>query len=354
MSAKGTCNILRDDAWLFSPSLGLLAFNQPALLANVRCLRSESSVTSTSSTASSSSHKSFRNEPKFPLLRDIFYQREDSITNRRYGPLQPVGSRSLPLYWLRPSDIGAVVGLSVSSRNLDGKLSTTDIDKALVSFGVECNRYRGEYTGVSLERYRRLIRLLGNEYNTFTTQKHTDDKYIFSSLNGFGFAAIAWLVWEKASSKAELLEYLTALNKYSEIDMFTESAANSLGTESGRNGWIEESFIESELGLNTIQVAIERLLQSPHQQQSDKNKLQHQHELSFGQALEVVAASLSLETSVKPTLKLGRYTFTSISTDSIVPKTTPNVTVSASMKALKPDCVEVTIREILEALIYGR
>jgi len=261
------------------------------------------------------------------------------------------------LYWLRPPDIGALVGISVSQQNREGRLLSNDIDKALMKLGVECNRYKGEYTGVSLERYRRLIRLLGHEYKAITKQQQriNNNTSILSTLSdGYGLAAIAWLVWEKASSKGDLLDYLTELNNHSGLNILTDSAAQALGTSQGRNDWIAtELFVESELQLPFVQSAIERLLLSHHKEEDKEEN----EKPSFGEALEIVAASLSLETSVKPALKLGRYTLSTSSslTNELNPATSTAATsATVSMKALKPDCVEVTIREILEAFIYGQ
>jgi hypothetical protein len=100
----GTSRVLRAEAQQFSPAAGLLlSLCSPQTIANLRSLPNCDDIAGHSSSASSNN-----------LAKELFFQREDKQTGRRYGPVAIVGSKSQAAYWLNPKAMGRVIGLAIS------------------------------------------------------------------------------------------------------------------------------------------------------------------------------------------------------------------------------------------------
>ena len=101
LSIKSTSTILRGDALKLSPALGLIAATPPQFLANWR-----------GAPMTDSAHQ---------LCKELFHQRSfpcsEIIGNspRRYGPVVATKSRSKAAYWLHPSTIGTLLGISYTT-----------------------------------------------------------------------------------------------------------------------------------------------------------------------------------------------------------------------------------------------
>ena len=104
----GVSRILRKNAQHLSPANGLLLSSCcPQLIANTR---------------------GFPNTRDINLSRELYFQREDKKTGRRYGPVAIVGSRSQAAYWLDAKALGIVVGTAISDASLQVRLLTTAIN----------------------------------------------------------------------------------------------------------------------------------------------------------------------------------------------------------------------------------
>lgn len=106
---RGVAAVLKPEAQIFSPALGLLSITAPAVVANLRnrflCIPEEGLV----------------HCPGSILARELFHQRQDSA-GRRYGAVAVTRSRSKAAYWLTPQSIGTLVGTAVSERVVQVRL----------------------------------------------------------------------------------------------------------------------------------------------------------------------------------------------------------------------------------------
>jgi hypothetical protein len=105
----GVSRILRQNAQHLSPATGLLLSSCPQLIANTR---------------------GFPNTRDTNLARELYFQREDKKTGRRYGPVAVVGSRSHAAYWLDAKALGIVVGTAISDVSLQVRILAPTINIA--------------------------------------------------------------------------------------------------------------------------------------------------------------------------------------------------------------------------------
>ena len=369
LHTKNLTSILTNKSIQYSPTFGLLTSNCPGLVANLRNINN----TNTSK-----------------LIKDMFYQRTDA-TGVRYGPVSPTGSKSLPLFWLQPNEIGTILGLAMINNR--APLKDYEIDKQLLAMGIETNHYKGKWTGVSLERYRKLIRLLSD-----STPDHSYT-HIYPTPQHYSFNTLLYYVWCKSSSRGDLLEFILSLERSTQQEVIQTSYSDLRTVDSTvRKAWIEDIYTVAEVSnKKNVTQALHYILypSTPGDQGTG-----HNSDLSTGQALDLLTASLTLEKSVKPPLKLGRYAYTgsaspistiptrthtdthdsSSSTNSITTSCSSNTNDKASPPALsqldiasathsssaegikmkrverdlRPDCVEVVIREVIDCLLYGK
>lgn len=210
-------------------------------------------------------------------------------------------------------------------------------------------------------RYRKIVRLLAEDL-------HYQQIVSTSALGSFKYTLPITLayVWEKATSKQCLLDYLLALESTMQQPiLLPEFEELRLADSPLRRQWLESHFAPGEITAKAVFAASQVLLQagqsleststmrttfasSPTQMISDAtdtdtNTLHNDTATSAattgpvvqntGEALEVLAASYALERSFKTPIKLGRYAY--------------------GDGRPRPDCVEVVVREIFDALIYG-
>jgi hypothetical protein len=148
-------------------------------------------------------------------------------------------------------------------------------------------------------------------------------------------------LWEKATSKQCLLDYLLAVEKASGQSVLVPEYAD-LRVEGSivRNQWLQMQFAETELTAERVGAATSVLVGDTNtehfpsvQNVAVSNILNQSTSTSIAEALDIVAASYAVEKSFKPPIKLGRYAFLD--------------------GAPRPDCVEVVVREVVDSLIYG-
>ena len=378
LHTKNLTSILNNKTIQYSPTFGLLTSNCPGLLANLRNINNTNSS---------------------KLVKDMFYQRTDA-SGVRYGPVSPTGSKSLPLFWLQPNEIGTILGLSII--NNQAPLKDNEIDKQLLAMGIETNHYKGKWTGVSLERYRKPIRLLSD-----STPDHSYT-HNYPTLQHYSLNTLLYYVWCKSSCRGDLLEFILSLERTSQQEVIQPSYSDLRTIDStARKVWIDDMYTVPEVSnKENVTQALHHIL---YPSSSVDPSTDHNSDLSTGLAWDLVAASLTLEKSVKPPLKLGRYAYTGsaphistiptniytdtydstgTSTNSITtttssssssssssitndkantpilsqlgaaPPTHPSSTTGIKVKRverdLRPDCVEVVIREVIDCLLYGK
>eukprot|EP01052_Picozoa_sp_SAG31_P005236 SAG31_NODE_227_length_19818_cov_6.503271_13_plen_602_part_00 len=148
------------------------------------------------------------------------------------------------------------------------------------------------------------------------------DLHAFPTLQqpNLGLLLLLRLVWERATSKRCLYNFLVAV----------DNAVRGSGIEGGilrvpldQIKWVGERFTPDELNPKSLAAAAETLLENPCDTESDAE---------HADALELLAAGLSTAAATKPRLPAGRYGWAG--------------------GEPRPDCVEVMIREIIELLLY--
>lgn len=119
----GTSKILKSEFIYLSPAIGLLTHLSPSLIANLRVCPIQKKLLESLDLTSS-----------IELAKEFYYQRVDSVDNRRYGPINITKSRSKASYWLTPSTLGCLVGLSLSEQSLKVKKICIIITICLINY----------------------------------------------------------------------------------------------------------------------------------------------------------------------------------------------------------------------------
>lgn len=200
--ALAVTNLLSADMVKYSPMIGLLACCSTSLIGNLR--------------------KSTCNTISSELAKDFFNQRE--VNGQRFGPLAVTRSKSKPSYWLTSQDLGHILGFAISKTDMEvlyyhfnlttqisqGNMKSDDIDKFLKTINIECNYFNGMWTGISLERYRRIIRMLAKDIKLNSS---FNSPLASSKLQSLPLSIPVYmrLLWEKADTKLSLLEFILAL-----------------------------------------------------------------------------------------------------------------------------------------------
>lgn len=141
------------------------------------------------------------------------------------------------------------------------------------------------------------------------------------------------LVWERAENKKCLLDFLIGIEKGSQTTILKDEYSDlRVAGSAMQQLWLEDKFsLESDLTISHIQRASQVLINSylGHQPMPSTGD---DFNLSIGQALEHLAASVAYEKAFKVPIKLGKHSY--------------------GDGQEKPDCVEVVLREIMDVLLY--
>jgi hypothetical protein len=286
---------------------------------------------SNKTTTHKSSHKTSPSPLEGPcrLMQCLFFQAQPG------APIRLTKSKSMAAAYLTPQIMGTLMGLAL---NKDGVL---DVGQILFDrYGIKSNRIHGNWTGVSLARWKEIIHLLkvvGN-VNAAITDENTEHDNLECLLTA---AIWSMAVWECSSqSRKSLLEYFLASEEVSGLEILDPSnifVEKVIQADSAiQSSWILMDGDEEILSTRTrgdrskeaIQPSLEKLLGLL----SDNR---HDASLQAARALEdVCTAILSQQESenVKPTTPNGYYGFDG--------------------GKQKPDCVEVAVRELIDYLIW--
>jgi hypothetical protein len=227
------------------------------------------------------------------------------------------------------------------------------IDEALLHHGVECNYVNGEWSGVSSERYRKIIRLTASSFHH--TLSASDG--VQSPEQGPNDALLVLLsfLWERAKTKRCLLDYLVSLDREllpTNGGIFVpEYEQLRIENSEQQKLWLQDQYVPLEITDRSVAGAA-KMVVPPTRELIMKpcvgnmqmltpaacgNPQPHlKEELSastVGSSFDVLAGSFGIDRSSKLPIRLGRYTY-----GDGVPR---------------PDCVEVVVREIIDTLIYG-
>eukprot|EP00934_Nitzschia_sp_Nitz4_P005038 Nitzschia sp. Nitz4//scaffold36_size144017//76237//78126//NITZ4_003097-RA/size144017-processed-gene-0.48-mRNA-1//1//CDS//3329549489//5028//frame0 len=239
---------------------------------------------------------------KHSLASKLFWQPD------RWSPLQLSRVKSQPVAHLTPSSLA---NLWVASQTCMD--SPKRLRELLRNEGIQSN-YVGErvWTGVSLARWTDLISNL--------SESHRDPLPLAPAL---------WLsaLWELARTKRDLLDYLLALDMYvqqvtpgspSIFDDSSELAQALVHDEASRKEWSKSSFEPSLL--------------DPAEALQDLLSFEHISSYEASRCLERVCASRAIQHVGQPVVPNGRYSYDG--------------------GDVKPDCVEVSVRELFNLLLW--
>eukprot|EP01040_Poterioochromonas_malhamensis_P006749 gene6749-7272_t len=320
LQVKETITILKENKAFLSPSIGLLFSCSPSLLPNVRKLSWSSSN----------------------LAKELYYQREfssssSSTSNVRYGPCSLINSKSFPATWLSCEQLGLLTGLAVLQHKRNKPLDSTYIDSQLKLFNIHCNYIHEEsvFTGISLSRYRKLIQLITDSLHLYHNNHHPD-KHDNLQYLPYGWFVFNQFIWEKAKNKEDLLKYLLNVERFSEEEIFHSHTNLRDGQSSERERWNNSQFTSNDLASKNMQSSFDHLLSGNERER-------------FSDALEHVIAAMSLESSTKNSIRPGKYLYSMQQR-----KFHSEFSDRSKNVRMRPDCVEVVIREIIDNLLFDR
>lgn len=222
-----------------------------------------------------------------------------------------------------------------------GCLSDDAIDRELLRHGIECNMVNGEYSGVSLARYRRIVRLIADDLGHINGKSGNPFRRI---VKGYSLSIILSVLWEKSPNKQSLLDFILAAELSMGRSMLRPQYSElRLPGSTAHKQWLQLEFTRDDLLLGQVHAATDVLLGGDSNAMRSSSSLDrctsaavwtHQDDVAVPAALERVACSVALEHLFKRPIRLGRYQY-------------------RGDGAARPDCVEVVVREVVDALIYG-
>jgi len=238
--------------------------------------------------------------PSCDLAREAFFTRDPAVEEPR-----PCRNPSKPIAYTTPRVLGHILGLAVS------RASEADVQKTLKENGIETNRVNGTWTGVSLARFKRLVSLIREAYQADEATP--------------AVPLLTRIAWEKAEGKQDLLDFYRALSLHLG-PVFNDEHRGLIAEDSGSSAF-SESFIEDAFTIDELQDEDAIGAASSHLAGDDDGRSPE-----YARHLELIAASLSQAQAFKPAWKILRHTY----------KGGKQV----------PDCVEVTVREFIDLLLY--
>jgi hypothetical protein len=150
--------------------------------------------------------------------------------------------------------------------------------------GIECNHVNGKWSGISLQRYRNIIHLLSDDIQA---SYHSQP----SLWNGFTIPIYLRFIWEKSSSKYDLLSFLIALENTLQKDILLDDYHALRNSHSSvTQSWCQLQFHTDEMTNYDLMTAINSFV-------SDTNNA------SKGEYLEILAAYLGYEKSFKSAIR---------------------------------------------------
>lgn len=251
------------------------------------------------STRSATIHLTWGIHATSELARELYFKRDQADDPK------PCRNPSKPSFHLSPIILGHILGLALSNASDDS------IAKTLKSVGVETNRVNAKWTGVSLARYKRIVRLLNEAWK--------------SDINTPAIPLVTRLVWEKCEHKSDLVTYFRAVSSHipgGPSAVFQPSYASLLLIES-------ESALDefNESYFDVSQLTDESLLSN-----ASRSALESSSS-SPAQSIELLVSSMSNSQAFKPAWKLSRHAYQS--------------------GKVVPDCVEVCARETMDFILFN-
>jgi hypothetical protein len=365
LDVKGTLSILEPKFWHFSPCWGAAMSSSPAMGNLLRLGKNMNANTSTNITAATSIADSDSDtqsrtpgpsslEQAARLATLLLFQGD------RFHPVRPIRTKSMAAAYLTPNRSGTIFGLA-SAQNYPARvdseagacipyqISDKVMQSELNQVGVSRSNYvDGQWTGVSLARWKELIQLS-------SSPSHLESHWIRA----------LWLhfLWHTATTKQDLLDFVLALEEqYASANgdtrnngasfIFNNSSEQAQALRHdpvARAEWVADSFEPKDLlqvgkdHFETIELDIGNFLHKMKSNTNPSSNGSRQNEEKRNEhAAITAAAALALEelcarwaiqnTTHKPQHRTSRYSYDG--------------------GDAKPDCVEVTVRELMELLLW--
>jgi hypothetical protein len=291
--ARGLARLLVPELMHLSPVVGLLGQSCSTLVSNL--LRTAAAETGPAPAETDALARAVL--PACDLARQLF-----THSGVAGSPIRNTRNRSHAAFWLTPALCGHVLGLAAR------RASEAEVVAALRACGVESNRVRGEWTGVSLQRFKRLAQSCS------------------AAASGVGGAPLnpgrlvmLRFLWEQAQSKRCLLDYALAIEQ--QLPGALSAEGRRCRDDAGfAQAWAQERFAPDDVNEDALARASSEVLASVSQPER------------FAHSIEALACGLSQAHSFKPAVKLQRHEY----------------------KGGKEvgDCVEVVLREVLDLVLY--
>jgi hypothetical protein len=208
----------------------------------------------------------------------------------------------------------------------------------LKCIGIECNYCNGILTGISLEKYRYIIRILHQELSVNVPQSY--DGNLSNHVSGINVTISMYLyvIWTKAYTKSCLLDYIISFENASNHNIISPLWSDiRVANSEAQIKWLtsQSDMLNDDSTshqVNNICTAMNDIITylAGCNQYNDVTKTSH-----FLSQLEYMTVYFSLLNKYKASYILGKYK------------------PSSKIAQVKSDCVEVVIREIIDYLIYG-
>ena len=196
------------------------------------------------------------------------------------------------------------------------------------------------WTGVSLARWKELIECLSSPKSSSSPFNTNNSDLLYTLSRSLWHVAL----WETSQSKLDLLEYYLALEQSSGLEVL-KSSKSQQGDELvsalrhddlARQEWAATTFdVSKDLDTESVQSSLQLLLDNTGDPM--KKNTENEQATEVGRALEIICASIAefnqqAAVTAKPVVPHGKHSF-----DQGKPK---------------PDCVEITVRELIDLLLW--
>lgn len=244
------------------------------------------------------------------LARALYFQAQPG------APLQVTRSKSMAAAHVTPPIWGTLLGMGLN------QTSSKDFRLALrEQYSIKSNHVAGEWTGVSLARWEEL--------------KSAWDRNLSSTRVSFAdlLSQSLWsmFLWDISTSKRDILEGILALQESSQIAILNPDSplAQALPhDQSARDEWVKSTLTLKPNDDSITSSAVEQLLQATSCSKTWDS-------IPTAQSIEMLCALQATSSSyhMKPPSPNGYY--------------------ALEGGRLKPDCVEVTVREFMDMLLWN-
>lgn len=199
------------------------------------------------------------------------------------------------------------------------------IDQVLTQHGIECNYVNGNYSGVSMSRYRKIVRLLRNEYSIQQSISSTLNQISTNIIttHGYGIPIILSYLWDKIISKQCILDFYLSIEKTMGDTIIHSDYSNIRIHDSNQHkSWIESEYIHEDFNETNIYKATELLFMNINNNITNNtykynedydnkiiNKVNNSNQIfpnmNIAVALELLSSSIAIEYLFKKPIKLG-------------------------------------------------